>query len=258
MQCCCCYQEEYENYECWLVFYVDFIILLFVFFVVMYLIFLINEGKYKIFLEIFIGVFNQFDCLLKLIFIGDEWLCIIELECISVEEQFSDNVVSVDLLEWIVDSVCDVFGDLIVFDQLSVCGNELWIEIIFNFSLLFFSGDVLFNDVVFDIVEKVVKILVFYKNLIYVEGFIDDVLIYSLCYFINWELLVVWVVSIVCLFGNDGVELLWMVVVGYGEFQLVVDNVSVEGWVKNCWVVLVILCNLEVWCSVSGVGSGKV
>ncbi|MFI9658366.1 hypothetical protein PA6761_03118 [Pseudomonas aeruginosa] len=153
------HQEEHENHERWLVSYADFITLLFAFFVVMYSISSINEGKYKILSETLTGVFNQPDRSLKPIPIGDERPRTTEPERTSVEEQPSDNAASADSLERIADSVRDAFGDLIASDQLSVRGNELWIEITLNSSLLFPSGDALPNDAAFDIVEKVAKIL---------------------------------------------------------------------------------------------------
>lgn len=123
------HQEEHENHERWLVSYADFITLLFAFFVVMYSISSINEGKYKILSETLTGVFNQPDRSLKPIPIGDERPRTTEPERTSVEEQPSDNAASADSLERIADSVRDAFGDLIASDQLSVRGNELWIEI---------------------------------------------------------------------------------------------------------------------------------
>ncbi|KSK76067.1 flagellar motor protein MotD [Pseudomonas aeruginosa] len=251
------HQEEHENHERWLVSYADFITLLFAFFVVMYSISSINEGKYKILSETLTGVFNQPDRSLKPIPIGDERPRTTEPERTSVEEQPSDNAASADSLERIADSVRDAFGDLIASDQLSVRGNELWIEITLNSSLLFPSGDALPNDAAFDIVEKVAKILAPYKNPIHVEGFTDDVPIHSPRYPTNWELSAARAASIVRLLGNDGVEPSRMAAVGYGEFQPVADNASAEGWAKNRRVVLVISRNLEVRRSVSGVGSGK-
>lgn len=220
------HQEEHENHERWLVSYADFITLLFAFFVVMYSISSINEGKYKILSETLTGVFNQPDRSLKPIPIGDERPRTTEPERTSVEEQPSDNAASADSLERIADSVRDAFGDLIASDQLSVRGNELWIEITLNSSLLFPSGDALPNDAAFDIVEKVAKILAPYKNPIHVEGFTDDVPIHSPRYPTNWELSAARAASIVRLLGNDGVEPSRMAAVGYGEFQPVADNAS--------------------------------
>ncbi|MFP3526738.1 hypothetical protein SB912_30050, partial [Pantoea sp. SIMBA_072] len=48
---------------------------------------------------------------------------------------------NVDPLKTISDDVRDAFGDLIKTDQMTVRGNELWIEIELNSSLLFGSGD---------------------------------------------------------------------------------------------------------------------
>ncbi|MDF3936786.1 flagellar motor protein MotD [Pseudomonas citronellolis] len=249
-------REEHENHERWLVSYADFITLLFAFFVVMYSISSINEGKYKILSETLTGVFNQPDRSIKPIPVGDDRPRTTQQPNDSMQ-QGGETQADGDPLTQIADAVRAQFGELIKSDQLSVRGNELWIEITLNSSLLFPSGDAMPADAAFDIIDKVAGILAPFQNPIHVEGFTDNVPIHNGQYPTNWELSTARAASIVRLLAQDGVNPGRLAAVGYGEFQPVADNASAEGRARNRRVVLVISRNLEVRRSVSGVGSGK-
>jgi chemotaxis protein MotB len=51
-----------------------------------------------------------------------------------------------DPLKSIADDISAAFGDLISSNQMTVRGNELWVEIELNSSLLFGSGDAMPSD----------------------------------------------------------------------------------------------------------------
>ncbi|WP_416311280.1 flagellar motor protein MotD [Pseudomonas sp. W03] len=250
--------EEHENHERWLVSYADFITLLFAFFVVMYSISSINQGKYKILSETLTGVFNQPDRAVRPIPIGEERPRTQQPDQ-SLNEPMDDGQAqgSPDTLEQIASSMREAFGELIKSDQVSVRGNEFWIEITLNSSLLFPSGDAIPNDTAFNIVEKVARILAPYRNPVHVEGFTDNVPIHNSQYPTNWELSAARAASIVRMLAQDGLDAGRLAAVGYGEFQPVADNATAEGRARNRRVVLVISRNLEVRRAVSGVGSGK-
>ncbi|HBZ92136.1 MAG TPA: flagellar motor protein MotD, partial [Pseudomonas sp.] len=137
------------------------------------------------------------------------------------------------------------FGDLIQSDQLTVRGNEMWIEIELSSSLLFPSGDAIPNNQAFDIIEKVAKILAPYQNPVKVEGFTDNLPIQTPQYPTNWELSSARASSIVRMLAMDGVDPSRLAAVGYGEFQPVADNATAEGRGRNRRVVLVISRNLD-------------
>jgi chemotaxis protein MotB len=255
------HQEEHENHERWLVSYADFITLLFAFFVVMYSISSINEGKYKILSETLVGVFNQPDRSVKPIPVGEEKPRTTEPDRSMVEESERSQIAiddpGADPLQEIAQSMRDAFGDLIRSDQLSVRGNELWVEIEMNSSLLFPSGDAIPNDVAFTLIAKVARILAPYGNPVHVEGFTDNQPIATSRYPSNWELSTARAASIVRMLSVEGVAPGRLAAVGYGEFQPVADNATAEGRARNRRVVLVISRNLDVRRSVSGVGSAK-
>ncbi|UVJ45459.1 flagellar motor protein MotD [Pseudomonas sp. LS1212] len=254
--------QEHENHERWLVSYADFITLLFAFFVVMYSISSVNEGKYKVLSQALIGVFNDADRSLKPIPIGDERPVTIKPAepLIKDSEQLDAGLAqaSIDPLQTIANDVRDAFGDLIKSDQLTVRGNELWIEIELNSSLLFGSGDAMPSDVAFTIIEKVGKILKPFDNPVHVEGFTDDLPIRTAQYPTNWELSSARAASIVRMLAVEGINPVRMASVGYGEFQPIASNGTAEGRARNRRVVLVISRNLEVRRSITGAGSANV
>ena len=252
--------EEHENHERWLVSYADFITLLFAFFVVMYSISSINEGKYKVLSESLVGVFSEPERAIKPIPIGDEKPRTTEPDRSMIEDNpnSSTSAEPSDPLQEIASSMRDAFGDLIASEQLTVRGNELWVEIELNSSLLFPSGDAIPNETAFILIEKVAKILAPYENPVHVEGFTDNLPINTSQFPSNWELSAARAASIVRMLAMDGVNEGRLAAVGYGEFQPVADNGTAEGRARNRRVVLVVSRNLDVRRSISGVGAGNV
>ena len=251
--------EEHENHERWLVSYADFITLLFAFFVVMYSISSINEGKYKVLSESLVGVFSEPERAIKPIPIGDEKPRTTEPDRSMIEDNPNSSTSSEpsDPLQEIASSMRDAFGDLIASEQLTVRGNELWVEIELNSSLLFPSGDAIPNETAFVLIEKVAKILAPYENPVHVEGFTDNLPISTSQFPSNWELSAARAASIVRMLAMDGVNEGRLAAVGYGEFQPVADNATPEGRARNRRVVLVISRNLDVRRSISGVGASN-
>lgn len=253
--------EEHVNHERWLVSYADFITLLFAFFVVMYSISSINEGKYKEISQALIGVFNDPQRTLKPIPIGDERPKTVTpaKPLVKDSEQTDAGIAqaSNDPLKSIADDISAAFGDLISSKQMTIRGNELWVEIELNSSLLFGSGDAMPSDIAFNIIDKVAKILKPFDNPIHVEGFTDDQPIRTSQYPTNWELSSARSASIVRMLAMEGVNPGRLASVGYGEFQPVANNATVEGRARNRRVVLVVSRNLDVRRSLTGTGTAN-
>jgi chemotaxis protein MotB len=250
--------EEHENHERWLVSYADFITLLFAFFVVMYSISSINEGKYKVLSQALVGVFNDPERSLKPVPIGDERVRTVQpAEPLVKDAEQPEAALAPPItpLQSMADQVNDAFGDLIKSDQLTVRGNELWIEIELKSGLLFGSGDAIPSDRAFSIIDKIAQIIKPFDNPIHVEGFTDDQPIRTSQYPTNWELSSARSSSIVRMLVMQGINPSRMASVGYGEFQPVASNASSDGRSRNRRVVLVISRNLEVRRSLTGAGS---
>ncbi|HEY0287095.1 MAG TPA: flagellar motor protein MotD [Pseudomonas sp.] len=251
--------EEHENHERWLVSYADFITLLFAFFVVMYSISSLNEGKYKVLSEALVGVFNEPERSVKPIAIGEQRPQTTRpTDPLVIDSEQTDAALGQgfnDPLKSISDEVNAAFGDLISSDQMTVRGNELWIEIELNSSLLFGSGDAMPSDKAFDLIDKVAKIVKPFDNPIHVEGFTDDQPINTAQFPSNWELSSARSSSIVRLLAMNGVNPARLASVGYGEFQPLTSNATAEGRGRNRRVVLVISRNLNVRRSLTGSGT---
>ena len=241
--------------------YADFITLLFAFFVVMYSISSINEGKYKIMSQALLGVFNDAERSTKPIPIGEERpLSVRPAQPLIKDSEQTDAGLaqtSADPLKTITDEVMQAFGDLIKTDQMTVRGNELWIEIELNSALLFGSGDAMPRDIAFNIIEKVANIIKPFANPVHVEGFTDDQPIRTAQYPTNWELSSARAASIVRLLAMEGVNPARMASVGYGEFQPIASNTTPQGRAQNRRVVLVISRNLDVRRSLTGTGTAN-
>ncbi|WP_338920046.1 flagellar motor protein MotD [Pseudomonas silesiensis] len=253
--------EEPVNRERWLVSYADFITLLFAFFVVMYSISSVNEGKYKVISEALIGVFNDADRALQPIPVGDERPKTVTpaTPLVKDSEQIDAGIAQAanDPLKSIADDISAAFGDLISANQMTVRGNELWVEIELNSSLLFGSGDAMPSDIAFNIIDKVAAILKPFDNPVHVEGFTDDRPIRTAQYPTNWELSSARSASIVRMLAMQGVNPGRLASVGYGEFQPVANNATAEGRARNRRVVLVVSRNLDIRRSLTGTGSAN-
>lgn len=253
--------EEPVNHERWLVSYADFITLLFAFFVVMYSISSINEGKYKVVSEALLGVFNDAERSVKPIPLGDERARTMKpAQPLVKDSELSDAGLGQnpdDPLKTIANDITTAFGDLLASKQLTVRGNELWVEIELNSSLLFGSGDAMPSDLAFSIIDKVAAILKPFDNPIHVEGFTDNQPIRTAQYPTNWELSSARSASIVRMLAMQGVNPGRMASVGYGEFQPVANNTTAQGRALNRRVVLVVSRNLEVRRSLTGTGTAN-
>ena len=252
--------EEHVNHERWLVSYADFITLLFAFFVVMYSLSSINEGKYKVISQALIGVFNDADHSLKPIPIGEERPKTVTPAKPLVDDSDETSAGmggTGDPLKSIADDISAAFGDLISSNQMTVRGNELWVEIELNSSLLFASADAMPSDQAFTIIDKVAAILKPFENPIHVEGFTDNIPISTAQYPTNWELSSARAASIVRMLAMQGVNPGRLASVGYGEFQPVANNATLEGRARNRRVVLVVSRNLDVRRSLTGTGTAN-
>ncbi len=242
-------QQEVHNKERWLVSYADFITLLFAFFVVMYSISSVNEGKYKVLSETLVGAFNAVQRTVKPVQVGDNpprealtdstdnLLNPVETITRGTDGRVSDR--SKGLRE-MAEQFTAQFAGLISEGLVSVQENEHWIEVSLTNSVLFSSGDVEPLDEAFPIIERMAGILVQHDNAILVEGFTDNVPIQTTRFPTNWELSAARSAAIVRMLTFEGVDPSRLAAIGYGEFQPVVPNNTVEGRRKNRRVVLLI------------------
>ena len=243
--------EEPVNHDRWLVSYADFITLLFAFFVVMYSISQISESKYRILSNTLSEAFKLPAHELDPIQVGElaksNPISLVELKKgLVVEDDRHHEESSTDLepppqpLEQISDAVEKAFGDLIDQRKITLRGNEEWLELEMNSSLLFDSGDAVLSNKAIELLGDIAAILKPQSNPVRVEGFTDSVPIRSNQFPSNWELSTARAAAVVKLFTEEGIAPSRLAAVGYGEFQPVADNTTDEGRARNRRVVLMI------------------
>ncbi len=250
--------QEHENHERWLVSYADFITLLFAFFVVMYSISSVNEGKYRVLSETLDEAFSTRAVALDVIPVGDEdpKALVERAELVSTQEGTgpdlseeparAEPLAAAKALEALEQEVTAAFSELIADKQLTVSGNEHWVEIEMKSELLFESGDSMPSNAAFAILRKLAALLQPYANPIHVEGFTDNQPINTERFPTNWELSAARSAMIVRMLANYGVNPAQMAAVGYGEFRPVDSNKTASGRANNRRVVLVISRSLDV------------
>lgn len=256
--------EDPVSHERWLVSYADFITLLFAFFVVMYSISQVNEGKYKVLSETLTEAFTSTqvdtgkaepDLTLDPFQVGElaksNPLSVIKLESPIIKQNEGDldakQEGEVDQsgglpteFEQLSNQIQKSLGNLSDSDMISVRGNEEWLEVEMDSSLLFPSSQATLNAQALELLGGIAELLKGGDNPVRVEGFTDNVPINTAQFPSNWELSTARAAAVVKLFTEEGLDPARFAAIGYGEFQPVASNDTPEGRAKNRRVVLMI------------------
>ncbi|MGH1472204.1 MAG: flagellar motor protein MotD [Cellvibrionaceae bacterium] len=230
------------DHDRWLVSYADFVTLLFAFFVVMYSISQVNEGKYKVLSSELLEAFNITPSSINPIQVGEPTLSndpsVIDSSADNEENKKSTQEES-DLTS-LSSQFVEQFSDLMTDNKLKVFGNELWLEVELDSSVLFPSGRAIPSDKAKDIFKEVAGILGQFNNPVQVEGFTDNVPIKNQRFNNNWELSSARAASVVDLLESNGIAPKRLSAVGYGEHRPIADNATPDGRSQNRRVVLMI------------------
>ena len=230
--------EEPVHHERWLVSYADFITLLFAFFVVMYSISQVNQSKYRVLSNTLNAAFNQPELTLKPVQLGEEVkpspISLIKLQAAPASDLPQEFRQLSEQLE-------QALGELIQSNLVTLRGNELWLEIELNSSLLFDSGEAgLRGGEALELLGRIAEILRTQHNPVRVEGFTDNVPIHTARYPSNWELSSARAASVVQFFIEEGLDPARLMAVGYAQYQPIAPNDSDEGRARDRRVVLMI------------------
>ncbi len=232
-----------DNTHRWLISYADFITLMFAFFVVMYSMSSVNEGKYRVLSE---TLQNAFSNTVQVDIAAEQLIELSPYKNNSIIDFPAAAPKAINGLTQLSEQIESVFDNLINEDQIIITGNETWVEISLNASLLFNSGEALINKPAIFIIQQLAGIMSGYKNPIRVEGFTDSVPIKSQRYPSNWELSVSRSAAIVRMLIKEGINPRRLSAVGYGEHQPIASNDTVQGQQKNRRVVFIVSKNLDV------------
>lgn len=250
-------EEEHVNHERWLVSYADFITLLFAFFVVMYSISQINEGKYRILSNTLSDAFNSASPVYspsdQAAAGGRDLSSVIEIGMPLMREPGAESSEAPDedmehlekgpldqQLREVSTQVESALKLLIHEGMVNLRGNEAWLEIELNSSLLFDSGEATLKGEAVSILRELAVIIGDLGYPIRVEGFTDNVPIKTPRFPSNWQLSTARASAVVDLFVEQGVPAHNLAAIGYGEYQPIADNATEEGRAANRRVVLMI------------------
>lgn len=240
--------EQSENVDRWLVSYADFITLLFAFFVVMYAISSINEGKYRVLSDTLVAAFKTPPKAPEPIQIGkpvDEPVAVPQTQ--GVPKPIRVEPPRVDKQERIMANIAQQVKQnlqpLIDKDFIKVTHNKLWVEVEINTAILFSSASAELEIEAFEPLKKLASVLQPLPNHIDVEGHTDNLPISNQIYPSNWELSAARAASVVHLFTKQGIAPDRLAAIGFGEFQPISENNTVDGRRANRRVKVVILAD---------------
>jgi len=235
-------QQDEENTDRWLISYADFITLLFAFFVVMYSISSVNLGKYRVLSDSVSSAFKKTDT--TEVLPGTGLGISVQRAPISLGTEgqpgfkaMSDTAVEMEkrMKDWINKG------------QIAVRGNEKWLEVEINTSILFGSGSAELSGQARTILTSLSDAFKSSSNPLYVAGYTDNVPISTLKYPSNWELSSARAASVVRLMAEAGIDPGRMGVIGFGQYRPVSPNDTAEDRQKNRRVVIRILAGADMF-----------
>ena len=272
--------EDHVNHEAWAIPYGDMLVLLLALFVVMYAVSSVNEGKYRILADSLQAEFSGAPKAISPIQFGDkqtgsevdsrssmirqraaqtaggpmarkpEVAQMIQARLpmplrASPETQSGRGVgraVNERLtLEKMGQDIENALGDLVSKDLVRVRSSEQALEVEIRADILFPSGSSALAGDARPVLAKVAAILAAYPNPMRVEGHTDSMPIATAVFPSNWELSAARAASVLHLFVAQGIAASRMSVAGFGEFQPVGDNKTVDGRNRNRRVLVVVL-----------------
>lgn len=229
---------EAENTDRWLISYADFITLLFAFFVVMYSISSVNLGKYRVLSDSMTSAFSQ-KTLPTPPSPSTQPLGISVQRApisIGIEGQAGFKAMK--------ETAAKIEGRMkswINKGKIAVRGNEKWLEVEINSSILFTSGSATLSTQASEILNSLAEVFKDSRNPLYVSGYTDNLPIRTVKYPSNWELSSARAASVVRLMANNGIDQSRMGAIGFGEFRPVTDNATPENRQKNRRVIIRIM-----------------
>jgi chemotaxis protein MotB len=226
-------KEDEENSHRWLVSYADFITLLFAFFVVMYSISSVNQGKYRVLSDSMSEAFHK----QSNVDVQPAKELGISVQRAPIALGREDNA-GLRSMTATAAKIEDRMRHFIKKGQIAVRGNEKWLEVEINTSILFTSGSAELSAPANEILSNLVEAFRDSGNPIYVSGYTDDLPINTVKFPSNWELSAARAASVVRLFADAGIDPARLGAVGFGAYRPAVINFTEEDRQKNRRVII--------------------
>ncbi len=235
-------KHDEEDTDRWLVSYADFITLLFAFFVVMYSISSVNLGKYRVLSDSMTTAFSKVAG--EPVLLGTQLGISVQRAPISIGVK---GQVGLKAMRETAAAIEDSMKRWIKQGQIAVRGNEKWLEVEINSSILFASGRAQLSTQANKILAEISGVFKRTNNPIYVSGYTDDVPINTLQYPSNWELSSARAASVVRVMAQSGINPARLGAIGFAEFRSINKNDSVENRQKNRRVIIRMLAGEDIF-----------
>ena len=235
-------KHDEEDTDRWLVSYADFITLLFAFFVVMYSISSVNLGKYRVLSDSMTTAFSKVA--------GDPVRPGSQLGVSVQRAPISIGIRGQVGLKAMTETAAAIENSMkkwIKRGQIAVRGNEKWLEVEINSSILFSSGYAQLSDQANTVLSEITDVFKSSNNPIYVSGYTDDIPINTRQYPSNWELSAARAASVVRVMAQSGINPARLGAIGFAEFRPVNKNDSIENRQKNRRVVIRMLAGEDMF-----------
>jgi len=235
-------KNDEENTDRWLVSYADFMTLLLAFFVVMYSISSVNLGKYRVLSDSMTTAFTQVpDHSIKL---SSQLGISVQRAPISIG---IEGQAGLKVMKETTVKIENELKDWVNKGQIAVRGNEKWLEVEINSSILFASGQTQLSDEATLILSGLAEIFKDTKNPVYVSGYTDNIPINTLRYPSNWELSAARSARVVRLMADSGLDPRRLGAIGFAEHRPVVENDNAENRQKNRRVIIRMLAGEDIF-----------
>ena len=240
-------KNDEENTDRWLVSYADFMTLLLAFFVVMYSISSVNLGKYRVLSDSMTTAFKPLGPE-KPIKLSSQLGISVQRAPISIGVE---NQVGLKVIKETAIVLEDKLKDWVNKGQVAIRGNEKWLEVEMNSSILFSSGQAQLSAEASLILSALADIFKTTNNPLYVSGYTDNVPINTLRYPSNWELSAARSANVVRLLADSGINPTRLGAIGFAEYRPVIDNSTVENRQKNRRVIIRMLAGEDLFSDVT-------
>ncbi len=226
--------HDEEDTDRWLISYADFVTLLFAFFVVMYSISSVNLGKYRVLSDSMTTAFNKApgEVAVKP---GTQLGISVQRSPIAIGTEGQSGLKA---MTETAAKIEERMKDWIKKGKIAVRGNEKWLEVEINSSILFSSGSARLSQPASEILTDLSEIFKTSNNPLYVSGYTDNLPISTVQYPSNWELSAARAASVVRLMAEAGINSSRMGAIGFGEHRPVSDNSTPDKRQKNRRVII--------------------
>lgn len=239
-----------ENTDRWMVSYADFVTLLFAFFVVMYSVSSVNLGKYRVLSDSVTSAFNKQGS--NIINPGDKLGISVQRAPISLGLK---NQVGQRALRNTAAAIEKEMKPWIKKGEIAVRGNQKWLEVEINSSILFTTGSADLSPAAQKILTDLSDVFKGSPNPLYVSGYTDDLPINTLQFPSNWELSAARAASVVRLFSKAGIKPARMGAIGFSQYRPVSDNRTAADRQKNRRVIIRMLAGDDMFSDTTPFGA---